>query len=553
MTKKIFHSVFIVALAVLMICLVLIMGVLYEYFTSIQKDQLRIQTSLAAQGVEKVGEGYFSGLDTANYRVTWVASDGTVLYDSSADASTMENHSTREEIREAFETGFGESLRYSATLAEKTLYSAQRLSDGTVIRVSVTQYSVLTLALGMVKYIVIVLAATVILSIYLARRLSRRIVAPINRLNLDEPLENNTYEELAPLLTRLEQQRRQITGQISELSWKQDEFSAVTDSMNEGLILINKKGIIISINRAGASLFGTDTSCVGRDILTVDRSFSMQELINAAKSGQYKVMEKDLHGRRYQINASPVVSAGKAAGVVILAFDVTEKSFAEQQRREFSANVSHELKTPLQAITGSAELIENGLVKPEDLPRFIGHIRQEASRLVTLIDDIIRLSQLDEGSAIPRENVDLKALAQDTADALSVKADAANVTLAVHGDSAVVNGVRRLLWEIVYNLCDNAIKYNVPNGRADVTVTSDSSGVTLTVADTGIGIPPEHHARVFERFYRVDKSHSKETGGTGLGLSIVKHAALYHGASIDLKSNPGEGTTVSVRFPVQVG
>ena len=549
MSRKIFRSIFLVAEAVLIACMVLLAGVLYEYLSSIQRDQLKIETTLAAQGVENGAEGYFSGLDTAGFRVTWIASDGTVLYDSEADAATMENHRDREEIREALETGYGESVRYSNTLAENRLYCAQRLEDGTVVRVSVTQSSVFSLALGMVPYLLCMIVLTILLSAVLARRLSRRIVAPINKLNLDEPLENNTYEELAPLLTRMEQQRRQIMSQIKELKWKKDEFNAVIDSMSEGLILINTRGQILSINRAATRLFGTDASCVGRDILTVDRSFSVQELVSAAQSGKHGEIIKELKGRRYLIDASPVVSGDRAGGIVILAFDITEKALAEQQRREFSANVSHELKTPLQAITGSAELIENGLVKKEDLPRFIGHIRQEASRLVTLIDDIIRLSQLDEGGAMPQEDVDIKTLAEDVIESLGVKAAEAGVSLAVQGSGGRIHGVRRLLWEIVFNLCDNAIKYNIKNGSVDVTVNSDEESVQLTVSDTGIGIPPEHQARVFERFYRVDKSHSKATGGTGLGLSIVKHAVLYHGGSIDLQSTPGVGTTVDVRFP----
>jgi len=551
MTKKIFRSIFFVAFVVLLACMLLISFVLYEYFASVQESHLKALGALAAEGVKDEGLSYFDGLDTSGYRLTWVASDGAVLYDSSADAKTMENHANREEIREALENGTGESERYSATLAEKTLYRAQLLPDGTVIRVSVTQASVLALLWGMLEPTVIVLAAAVLLSILLARRLSRRIVAPLNEMDLDQPLENNAYEELSPLLTRIEHQHRQIKSQMEELSRRQDEFSAVTGSMGEGLILLNERGAILSINPAAARLFGTDAGCVGRDMLTVDRSLAMQELIQAAQSGKHDETVVELRGREYQIDASPVLSGGSVAGVVILTFDVTEKALAEKQRREFSANVSHELKTPLQSILGSAELIENGLVKPEDMSRFVGHIRSEASRLVALISDIIRLSQLDEGVELPMEDVDLKALAGDTVETLSAQAKARGVTMEVHGESATVQGVRRLLAELLYNLCLNAIQYNVDKGRVDITIARDVGGVILTVADTGIGIPVDHQSRVFERFYRVDKSHSKETGGTGLGLSIVKHAAQYHGASIDLKSEPGKGTRISVRFPAK--
>lgn len=550
MTKRIFRSIFLVSFAVFFACLVLIMGVLYSYFTAIEQNQLVVQTSLAAQGVSKEGTAYFDGLDTAGYRLTWIAADGTVLYDTKVDAATMENHSDREEVQEALQNGSGESQRYSATLAEKTLYRAQLLPDGSIIRVSVTQYTVLTLLLGMLQPILIVLALAIILSVVLAKRLSRRIVAPLNQLNLDQPLENDVYEELSPLLTRIEHQHRHIRDQLEELKHKRSEFATVTDSMSEGLILLNEAGVILSINPAAARLFGTDTAYVGRDMLTVDRSVAMQHLLSIAQAGQRGEIVTNLMGGQYQINASPVLSDLKVTGIVLLAFNVTQKVLAEQQRREFTANVSHELKTPLQSILGAAELIENQLVKSEDLPAFAGRIRTEASRLVTLIDDIIRLSQLDEGAALPQENVDLKALADEVAQSLTAQASTRNITIRVLGERAIIKGVRRLLWEIIYNLCDNAIKYNVPNGQVNLTVSLGVQNATLTVADTGIGIPTEQQSRVFERFYRVDKSHSKQTGGTGLGLSIVKHAAQYHGAAVELQSEPGKGTSIQIRFPL---
>lgn len=549
MTKRIFRSIFLVAVAVLLACLILIMGVLYEYFNTMQRNTLAAQMTLAAQGVQNEGLGYLNGLEESTYRLTWIQADGTVLYDSRADETAMENHADREEIQEALSTGVGESERTSATLAEKTLYRAVRLSDGSVLRIGVTQYTVVTLLLGMLQPIAIVLLAAIVLSVILAKRVSKQITEPLNALDLDHPLENETYEELSPVLTRIERQHRQINSQLEQLRQKQDEFAAITGSMSEGLVLLDDKSTILSINPAAARLFGTDAACIGQNMLTVDRSLAMQKLIADAQAGTRGEAVVALAGGTYQIDASPVTSNDKRIGVCILAFDVTEKAQAEQMRREFSANVSHELKTPLQSIMGSAELIENGLVKQADLPRFVGHIRSEAGRLVTLIDDIIRLSQLDEGGELPVESVNLTALAGEAADALSGAAGAKNVTITVEGAPAEMQGVRRLLYEIVYNLCDNAIKYNVDGGSVKVSVSKESDGVLLSVADTGIGIPSEAQSRVFERFYRVDKSHSKESGGTGLGLSIVKHAAHQHHADIHLESAPGKGTTIQIHFP----
>ena len=549
MTKKIFRSILLVALAVLLACLALVMGVLYEYFTTVQKSQLSAQMALAAKGVEADGASYLDGLDSKGSRLTWIAADGMVLYDTQADPSGMENHLNRTEVREALQGGTGESSRDSTTLAERTLYLAKRLSDGTVLRVSVTQYTVFSLVLGMLQPILIVLVLAVIASALLASRLAKRIVKPLNELNLDQPLENDSYEELAPLLGRIERQHTQIDEQLDELKRRQSEFSAVTDSMNEGLVLLSDKGFVISINPAARRVFGVDEACVGKDFLTVDRSRDVAHTIEAALASGHAESDIERGGREYQLDASRIGQAGAPAGAALLVFDVTDRVFAERNRREFTANVSHELKTPLQSIMGSAELIENGLVKPEDMPRFVGHIRTEAARLVTLIEDIIRLSQLDEGGELPREQVNLYALARETADSLSESASMKGVRLCVTGESATITGVRRLVQEIAYNLCDNAIKYNRAGGEVIIEVRKDGNGAMLRVSDTGIGIPTEHQPRVFERFYRVDKSHSKETGGTGLGLSIVKHAAQYLGATLELQSQPEVGTTVSVTFP----
>lgn len=432
---------------------------------------------------------------------------------------------------------------------EKTMYYAQLLDDGTVLRISISRATVGMIAVGMIQPLLIVLIVALILSGLLARRLSRRIVDPLNSLDLEHPLDNDAYEELSPLLKRIHRQHVEIQTQLRELREKTDEFTQITGSMREGLILLDEHGSILSINAAAQMLFGADAQCVGRDFLTIERSHEISAAIQAAVTDGHSEVRAERAGRVYQFDISRITSDGKLLGTVILAFDITEQEFAERNRREFTANVSHELKTPLQGIIGSAELIENGMVRPDDLPRFVGHIHAEAARLVTLIDDIIRLSQLDEGDAMPTEPVDLLAVSQEAAENLQDAAAARDVTVSVTGQPAVIPGVRRLIYEIVYNLCDNAIKYNRDGGRVDVTVAADAGGSSITVADTGIGIAPEHQSRVFERFYRVDKSHSKASSGTGLGLSIVKHAVQYHHGRIELESTPGTGTTIRVVFP----
>ena len=549
MTKKIFQSILLVAGCVLLASLLIIMGFLYDYFGGVEENQLRDELSLAAAAVEDGGTDYLSRLTADRYRLTWIAADGSVLYDTKTNAESLENHASRAEVSQALATGTGESTRYSSTLMEKTMYYAQRLDDGTVLRISISRATVGMIAVGMIQPLLIVLIVALILSGLLARRLSRRIVDPLNSLDLEHPLDNDAYEELSPLLKRIHHQHVEIQTQLRELREKTDEFTQITGSMREGLVLLDEHGSILSINAAAQALFGADAQCVGRDFLTIERSHEISAAIQAAAADGHSEVRAERAGHVYQFDISRITSDGKFLGTVILAFDITEQEFAERNRREFTANVSHELKTPLQGIIGSAELIENGMVKPEDLPRFVGHIHAEAARLVTLIDDIIRLSQLDEGDAMPTEPVDLLAVSQEAAENLHDAAAARNVTVSVTGQPAVLPGVRRLIYEIVYNLCDNAIKYNRDGGRVDVTVTADASGSSITVADTGIGIAPEHQARVFERFYRVDKSHSKASGGTGLGLSIVKHAVQYHHGRIELESTPGTGTTIRVVFP----
>ena len=545
MTKKIFQSILLVAGCVLLASLLIIMGFLYDYFGGVEENQLRDELSLAAAAVEDGGADYLSQLTADRCRLTWIAADGSVLYDTKTNAESLENHALRAEVSQALATGTGESTRYSSTLMEKTMYYAQRLDDGTVLRISISRATVGMIAVGMIQPLLIVLIVALILSGLLARRLSRRIVDPLNSLDLEHPLDNDAYEELSPLLKRIHHQHVEIQTQLRELREKTDEFTQITGSMREGLVLLDEHGSILSINAAAQALFGADAQCVGRDFLTIERSHEISAAIQAAAADGHSEVRAERAGRVYQFDISRITSDGKFLGTVILAFDITEQEFAERNRREFTANVSHELKTPLQGIIGSAELIENGMVKPDDLPRFVGHIHAEAARLVTLIDDIIRLSQLDEGDAMPTEPVDLLAVSQEAAENLHDAAAARNVTVSVTGQPAVLPGVRRLIYEIAYNLCDNAIKYNRDGGRVDVTVAADAGGSSITVADTGIGIAPEHQGRVFERFYRVDKSHSKASGGTGLGLAIARVLVQHMGGTIHVRSVVGKGSTFS--------
>ena len=550
MTKRIFRATLLVGVAVLIASLTLVMGALYSYFGRVQESQLRDELSLAVVGVEQNGTDYLRKLKSDQYRITWLRADGAVLYDTQADAESMENHAQRQEVQQALATGEGESSRYSDTLLQKTVYYAKRLPDGTVLRLSAVRVTAGVLVLNMLQPILLVLAAALILSGVLASRLARRITEPLNRLDLEHPLENETYEELAPLLRRMEHQRRQIDRQMDELRRRSEEFEQITGSMSEGLVLLDEAGVILSINPAARRLLDAAENCVGQDLLTVDRDVALSDALRQAAEQGHSEFRGQRNGREYQFDVTRIQSEGRTAGTVLLVFDVTERAFAERNRREFTANVSHELKTPLQGIIGSAELLENGLVKQEDVPRFIGHIRSEAQRLVTLIGDIIRLSQLDEGEPMPAEPVELLALAREAAESLQSAAAARNVTVTVEGEPVELTGVRRLLYEIVFNLCDNAIKYNTDGGRVQVTMTKENETAAVTVRDTGIGIPPDQQDRVFERFYRVDKSHSKASGGTGLGLSIVKHAVQYLHGAIHLQSEVGKGTEIRVTFPL---
>ena len=550
MTKRIFRSICLVALTVFLASVVLFMGVLYEYFSNVEQAQLKMQTTLAAQGVTNEGIDYFHDLKVKNYRISWIDTEGNVIFDSASDIAEMENHLERKEVQEALSSGYGESRRYSATLMERSFYSAQKLDDGTILRLSISQNSILTLLLGMTQPICIIFVIALILSIVLAIQVSKKIVKPLNEIDLDNPLSNEGYDELSPFLRRIDSQQRQLRGQKAELLQKENELNTIIGSMNEGMILLNQKGKIISINPAARKLLDAGTDCIGSDMLSLCRNLELQEILTKALHGERGENIIRLHGESYQIDADPITSENIVKGAALFFFNVTEKEKAEQIRREFTANVSHELKTPLHSISGYAELLKNDMVKENDKIPFAGKIYDEAGRMIQLVEDIISLSHLDEGADdMQRENIDLYTLAEKAVQSLEPQADTLCVTLELSGVSAPLNGIPQLLYSVIYNLCDNAIKYNHENGKVMVNIQNENGMVVLSVEDTGIGIAPEHQERIFERFYRVDKSHSKAVGGTGLGLSIVKHAAKIHNAKVDVKSHVGKGSTVIVTFP----
>ena len=549
MNKRIFRGISLTALAVLLLSMVVIFGALYGYFDNLQASRLRTETALAAQGVRLSGRAYFENLEPGDYRLTWVAEDGRVLADTESDPTTMENHASRQEIAQALKNGYGESRRYSDTRMEKTLYYALRLEDGSVVRLSVATSTVLNLVLGMAQPICLVLAGALVLSLFLAGRISKKIVAPLNALDLEHPLDNEGYDELSPLLRRLDVQQQQIRSRTAELKRRQADFAAVTDSMGEGLVLLGREDAVLSINPAACRLLEC-TATTGRDILEVNRSPELRSVLAQVHEGRRAEELISIRGGRYRLEGTPVESSGGVRGVVLLFQDVTEREQAERIRREFTANVSHELKTPLHAISGYAELLSAGMVKPEDMPRFAGNIYTEAQRLILLVEDIIRLSQLDEGAAgMGREQVNLAQLVRETVSSLDSVAAEAQVTVETELENVSVNGIEQLLSGVVYNLTDNAIKYNHPGGTVTIRLRERGEQAILQVADTGVGIPEESRERIFERFYRVDKSRSKEVGGTGLGLSIVKHAVMIHRGTIHVDSTLGKGTTITVTLP----
>ncbi len=548
MTKKIFRSIFTVALVVLLASIGIATSFLYDYFNRSQQSQLKAELHLVADTVNEVGVEYFENFDSTVFRFTIVDADGTVLYDTQVEASEMDNHADREEIIEAFEKGEGSSARNSSTLTEKTFYEAVLLENGDILRISVSQLTVGALILGMIPAIFAIILVATVVAIILSLAMAKQITEPLMKLDLEHTADNAAYEELTPILTKLHKQHKQIKNQMESIRRKSDEFEQIVASMNEGLVLLDEHAMVLSMNHAAKKIFCINKDVKGNDFFLYDRTTKMSRAIWDALEGKHSEYTEQRNGSEYQFTTNPIESSDKILGVIILAFDVTDRAFAERNRQEFTANVSHELKTPLQSIIGSAELLETGLVKDEDKGRFISNIHKEASRLVNLINDIIRLSQLDENTEPATETVELMNVANEVVEVLTESASKKNVILNVEGESCTITGVRRYIYEIVYNLCDNAIRYNVDGGKVTIRISKESGSAEISVSDTGIGIAPEHQSRIFERFYRVDKSHSKETGGTGLGLSIVKHAVQFHNAKVYLDSEVGKGTTVTVKF-----
>ena len=556
MTRRIFRGIVLTAIAAVLITSALTGATLYAYNVQRITGEMRTEAGylLHALSLTEDEAAFFQGFSSDN-RVTLIDPDGTVLYDSGAKAETLTSHADRPEFRQALESGSGSSDRYSSTLAETTHYYAVRTDGGNVLRIASTQSSIIGVFLRILPLLVIIFAAVALLSLGIARFVAKRIVAPVNELNLDEPLENDVYDELSPLLVRMERQREEIERQMRALSDKQSELNAITENMREGLVLLNPQGVILSMNGSAARIFEVDAGKhIGEDVLSVSRNPAVREAIHDARTGSNGETILENGGRYYQLLASPVAGKDGCMGIVLLLLDTTEKYTAEISRREFSANVSHELKTPLTSISGFAEIIRDGLARPEDVKDFAARICNEANRLIALIADIMELSRLDERKEIgDRERVGLRAVAEDVLSRLETPARDKDIRLSLAGPECEVSGYSLLLGEMVYNLVDNAIKYTGSGGHVEVRTAVKGDRGVLSVTDDGIGIPKEHQSRVFERFYRVDKSHSKATGGTGLGLSIVKHGAAIHGAGIELESAPDKGTCVRLIFRLPAG
>lgn len=551
MSRRIFRAICLVAFAVLLISVSLTVGVLYTHFEGELSEEMKEEAYTYAFIMGKSGIEGLEELPDTGKRITVIASDGTVLYDNSvSDISAMDNHLGREEVSEALRYGFGESSRYSTTIAEKTVYYAVKASDGTIVRLSDTQYSLFTIIMGTLQPIIFIIFIMFVLAAFFASGAAKAIVAPINGIDLDNPEDGKIYEELAPLVTKISRQNRTIREQLEEAGRKQEEFLVITENMLEGLILIDSKMNIITCNSAAKALLNSDVPYDNCCVLILNRSQEFSLCIEKALGGEHCTQTIESGGRFCRLAADPVKNGDKVAGAVIVILDITETAKREELRREFTANVSHELKTPLTSIAGFAELMKYGMVKPEDIKDFSESIYDEAQRLINLVNDILNLSALDEGGVdAKRESVDLFELSGDILKSLKIPAGKKNVQLKLKGEKAKIFGSKRILREMLFNLCDNAIKYNVDGGTVTVEICGDEEQARFSVSDTGIGIPKADQERVFERFYRVDKSHSREIGGTGLGLSIVKHGAVYHGAKISLESEPGKGTKVTVVFP----
>ena len=552
MRKKIFKNMCLLALVTILLSSLLVTIVYYANSDARMKSEVREETRFVRGAVELSGQDYLATVENTANRITLIDTDGTVLYDNQADPATMENHSDREEFREASTAGAGEATRISDTIAEQTFYYAVKLQNGQVLRVAATTDSVFAAVLAVLPWILGVEVLVAVCTVLFSNFLTKKIVAPINRLDLDHPADNEIYDELSPLLGKISRQNEVIAQQMKSLREKQEEFTSITENMSEGFLVLDNNTDILSYNTSALRLLGAEAVPAESHVsaLALNRSAGFRSAVDGALAGKRSEQLVRQGGRCCQVMANPVLRDGEVEGAVVVILDITEREERENLRREFTANVSHELKTPLTSISGFAEIIKNGIVKPEDIPRFAGNIYEESQRLVTLVDDILNLSRLDEADVqLEREDFDLSSLARDVAGRLKASAKKNGVVITVIGDKAEINGVKSIVDEMVFNLVDNAVKYNKQNGRVTVTVDSSSDGTALTVTDTGIGIPQADVDRVFERFYRVDKSHSKEIGGTGLGLSIVKHGAAFHNAKVSLQSTEGEGTTVRLVFP----
>ena len=548
MIKKIFRSTFFATLGVLLVTLFMVVGLLYGYFTQVQKEQLQTETALAAQGVSLEGQDYFNELKMSNVRITWVDNQGKVLYDNESDAQIMDNHANREEIKEALKDGYGESVRYSKTLTTQSLYSAQRLDNGTVIRLSVTRHSILVLLFRMFQPLVLILILAFLLSLWLSHSIAKSIVLPLNRLDLDHPLENDAYEEISPLLRRIARHQKEVTEREVVIEQRQSEFDTIISKIKEGMILLDNNCRIISINQAAQDILQTDQTCLGKDMLQILRNLSLNNWLEKGLQGRKQEGILQLDDAHYKVMVRPIQSEDKVTGLAILFFDVTDQLQAEQLRREFTANVSHELKTPLHLISGYSEMLASDVVAQKDVPQFAEKIHSESQRMIQLVEDIIKLSHLDESEELAMEPVNLYQISEEVLDSLSAKANERHINLHLLGEPAYITGNHALIHSLIYNLCDNAIIYNRDKGDVTVNVTSNKDNIVLTVQDTGVGIAKDEQERIFERFYRVDKSRSKKLGGTGLGLSIVKHAVNQHHADIKVESQLGLGTKMTVTF-----
>ena len=552
MKSRIFRATAGVAVFMVAACIVVIMGMLYAYFDKKYIDELSQEAVYISQGVEKDGINYFDGFDDKTNRITWIDSDGTVIYDNIADVSTMENHSDRIEFKEALQSSVGESVRYSNTLSQKTIYYATRITDGSVLRISTTHYSVWILLLGMLQPILAVLFAAVILSAVLTNYVSKRIVQPLNLIDLEHPENVDTYDEITPLLKRISHQNKEIRKNMDELRRQREEFNTITENMSEGFIVIDNLAKILSTNQSALKIFGADNDVEDKNVLELNRSESFCNAIDLALNGKHNEQIMKLNGKTFSLFANPVRNEDSVIGAVIIILDISEKEERESFRREFTANVCHELKTPLTTISGTAEIMKNGIIKPADIPHFAGNIYNEAQRLISLVGDILRLSKMDENSfSGEKVDVDLQTVVKQVSQTILQPAGDKNISVYVNTESCVIKGIPSILEEIVFNLCDNAVKYNKNGGKVDITLKKENDEAVLTVEDNGIGIPKDEQDRVFERFYRVDKSHSKEIGGTGLGLSIVKHGAAIHNAVVHIESALGKGTKIEIAFPFE--